>query len=29
MVDLMLSEEVYPDPYYLPYFILTYIENMN
>jgi len=27
MVDLMLSEEVYPDPYYLPYFILTYIEK--
>ena len=26
MVDLMLSEEVYPDPYYLPFFVLSYID---
>jgi len=27
MVDLMLSEEVYADPFYLPYFVLSYIET--
>ena len=26
MVDLMLSEEPYPDPFYLPFFVLSYIE---
>jgi len=26
MVDLMLSEETYPDPFYLPFFVLSYIE---
>ena len=26
MVDLMLSEEVYADPFYLPFFVLSYIE---
>ena len=26
MVDLMLSEESYPDPFYLPFFVLSYIE---
>ena len=25
MVELMLSEEPYPDPFYLPFFVLTYI----
>ena len=29
MVDLMLSEEEYPDPFYLPFFILSYIETYN
>ena len=27
MVDLMLSEEPYADPFYLPYFVLSYIET--
>ena len=27
MVDLMLSEESYADPFYLPFFILSYIEK--
>ncbi|MBI65437.1 MAG: hypothetical protein CMG64_04010 [Candidatus Marinimicrobia bacterium] len=27
MVDLMLSQETYPDPFYLPFFILAYIEK--
>ena len=27
MVQLMLSEEEYPDPFYLPFFILSYIEK--
>ena len=27
MVDLMLSEEEYPDPFYLPFFVLSYIEK--
>ena len=26
MVDLMLLEEPYPDPFYLPFFVLSYIE---
>jgi len=26
MADLMLSEESYPDPFYLPFFVLSYIE---
>jgi len=26
MVDLMLSEEPYPDPFYLPFFVLSYID---
>ena len=26
MADLMLSEEPYPDPFYLPFFVLSYIE---
>ena len=29
MVDLMLLEEPYPDPYYLPYFVLSYIEKYS
>ena len=29
MVDLMLSEETYADPFYLPFFILSYIEKYN
>ena len=29
MVDLMLSEEEYADPFYLPFFILSYIEKYN
>ena len=29
MVDLMLSEEPYPDPFYLPFFVLSYIEMYN
>ncbi len=27
MVDLMLSEEPYADPFYLPFFVLSYIEK--
>ena len=27
MVDLMLSQEAYADPFYLPFFILSYIEK--
>ncbi|MBI45739.1 MAG: hypothetical protein CMG66_06225 [Candidatus Marinimicrobia bacterium] len=27
MVDLMLLEESYPDPFYLPFFVLSYIEK--
>ena len=26
MVDLMLSEEPYPDPFYLPFFVLSYMD---
>jgi len=29
MVDLMLSEEFYPDPFYLPFFVLSYIERYS
>ena len=29
MVELMLSEEYYPDPFYLPFFILAYIEKYS
>ena len=29
MVDLMLSEQPYPDPFYLPYFVLAYIETYS
>jgi len=29
MVDLMLLEEPYADPFYLPFFILSYIEKYN
>lgn len=29
MADLMLSEEPYPDPFYLPFFILSYIEKYS
>ena len=29
MVDLMLSEEEYADPFYLPFFVLSYIEKYN
>ena len=29
MVELMLSEEPYPDPFYLPFFVLSYIERYS
>ena len=29
MVDLMLSEEFYEDPFYLPFFVLSYIERYS
>jgi len=29
MVDLMLSQETYADPFYLPFFVLSYIEKYN
>ena len=29
MADLMLSEQPYPDPFYLPFFVLSYIEKYS
>lgn len=29
MVDLMLSDSTYEDPFYLPFFVLSYIEKYN
>jgi len=29
MVDLMLSEEIYADPFYLPYLVLSYIDKYD